>query len=151
VLHIADTENVTAVFNCTAHRTERAEGRSRSNQQRRTVAAVSPRSAKTASEPLRAHLGNKSRPKCNIPSQRAPEWPGEHFGRHLDINDPDADAKFADSISLWDQGLRVDDARGLLGKSASKFRAAASGSGSPQPQHRTEYRSRAVMRNAHAA
>jgi hypothetical protein len=42
-----------------------------------------------------------------MPSQRALPEPGEHFGRHLDINDPNDDGKSVDSIFEWDQGLRV--------------------------------------------
>src|SRR5260370_31016791 len=86
-----------------------------------------------------------------ISPQRAPEAAGEHFARDLDINDPDADAKSADSSFGWAQGLRVTMNPACWGKSASKFCTAGSGSGSPQPQHRSEYRSLAVMRNAQTA
>jgi hypothetical protein len=72
-------------------------------------------------------------------------------GRYLDINDPDADAKSGDSIFGSDQGLRVTMHAGCWGKSPAKFCNAGSASGSPQPQHRAEYRSLAVMRNAHTA
>jgi hypothetical protein len=84
-----------------------------------------------------------------MPSERALPEPGEHFGRHLDINDPNDDGKSVDRIFEWDQGLRVAMHAACWGKSASKFCTAGSASGSPQPQHRSEYRSLAVMRNAH--
>ena len=74
---------------------------------------------------------------------------GSISARHLNIHGPDDDAKSADSIFGWAQGLRVTMRAACWGKSASKFRTA--GSASPQPQHRSEYRYLAVMRNVYTA
>src|SRR6266851_3059179 len=105
-------------------------------------------------EPIREHLVLAFEfwsMEPNMPSQRAPERPGEHFGRHFYINDPNAVAKSADSIFGCGQGLRVAMHAAYRGRSVSKFRTVGSSSGSPQPQHRSEYRSLAVMRSAHTA
>src|SRR5207253_8055226 len=58
------------------------------------------------------------------------------------------DAKPVDSIFGWAQGLRVAMHAACWGKSASKFCTIGPASGSPQTQHRSEYRSLAVMRDA---
>ena len=61
------------------------------------------------------------------------------------------DAKSVDSIFGWAQRLRVAMHAACWGKSASKFCTIGSASGSPQTQHRSEYRSLAVMRSAQTA
>jgi hypothetical protein len=61
-------------------------------------------------EPICEHLGlalRNSLSKPKMPSQRALREPGEHFGRHLDLNDPNDHGKSVDGIFEWDQGLRV--------------------------------------------
>lgn len=55
------------------------------------------------------------------------------------------------ALSNGNQGLRVAMHSACWGKSASKCCTAGSASGSPQTQHRSEYRSLGVMRNAHTA
>jgi hypothetical protein len=56
-----------------------------------------------------------------MPPQRAPDEPGDIRGRHLDIDDPEVDAKSAGSISAWDQGFWVTMQAACWEESSSKI------------------------------
>jgi hypothetical protein len=55
-------------------------------------------------KPLRSRDQSVSSSEFNIPLQRAPNEPGEHFGRYLDAPDADANPPIASSDGLKGSG-----------------------------------------------